>query len=238
MTAADLIKELEACANAEHAAHLQRFFKTGKGEYGEGDVFLGLHRPQVNTLVKRVASEIELFEIEKLFQSPYHEARTLALSLLVWKYQHAKKDEALRQKIVEVYLANRASLNNWDLVDISVYKILGARVYETGDSSILFRLSKEHSLWSQRMSVVACMYLIKKDDFRDFKQIAAGFLTHKRDLMHKAVGWMLREMGKRNEAELLAFLDQYAAVMPRTMLRYSLEKLSSEQRRYYMDMKK
>lgn len=133
MTAADLIKELEACANAEHAAHLQRFFKTD-------------------------------------------------------------------------------------------------------DSSILFHLSKEDSLWSQRMSVVACMYLIKKDDFRDFKQIAAGFLSHKHDLMHKAVGWMLREMGKRNQGELLDFLDKHAAVMPRTMLRYSLEKLSSEQRRYYMDM--
>lgn len=188
-------------------------------------------------MIKEYASVITIDEVEKLLHSEFHEARTLAVSILVKKFEKAKKDIALKKEIVELYLRNVAHINNWDLVDISAYKILGAFVYEQGDSSILYELSDSKHLWSERMSVVSCMYLIKRDKFEDIKIMAAKFLSHKHDLMHKAVGWMLREMGKRNLDELRNFLNNYAPKMPRTMLRYAIEKLSPEERKKYMQAK-
>lgn len=235
--ATEIIQKLQNMADPEKAALSQRFFKTGKGEYGEGDIFLGLDLVQINAMIKEYASVITIDEVEKLLHSEFHEARTLAVSILVKKFEKAKKDFALKKKIVELYLRNVAQINNWDLVDISAYKILGAFVYEQEDSAILYKLSDSKHLWSERMSVVSCMYLIKRDKFEDIKFMAVKFLSHKHDLMHKAVGWMLREMGKRNLDELRNFLNNYASKMPRTMLRYAIEKLSSEERKKYMQMK-
>lgn len=235
--ATEIIQKLQSLAEPNKAAHSQRFFKTGKGEYGEGDIFLGLDLVQINAMIKEYASVITIDEVEKLLHSEFHEARTLAVSILVKKFEKAKKDIALKKEIVELYLRNVAHINNWDLVDISAYKILGAFAYEQGDNSILYELSDSKHLWSERMSVVSCMYLIKRDKFEDIKIMAAKFLSHKHDLMHKAVGWMLREMGKRNLDELRNFLNNYAPKMPRTMLRYAIEKLAPEERKKYMQAK-
>lgn len=192
---------------------------------------------QINAMVKEYAPLMSLEEVEKLLHSKFHEARTLAVSILVKKYEKAKKDAAFRKEIVSLYLRNVKYINNWDLVDISAYKILGAYAFETNDSSILYKLSDSKHLWSERMSVISCMYFIKRDRFEDIKIMAEKFLNHKHDLMHKVVGWMLRETGKRDIEELRGFLDKHAATMPRTMLRYSLEKLSPEERKKYMQMK-
>lgn len=235
--ATEIIQKLQSLADPKKAAHSQRFFKTGKGEYGEGDIFLGLNLVQINAMVKEYTAIVTLNEVEKLLHSEFHEVRTLAVCILVKKFEKAKKDFAAKIAIVELYLRNVAHINNWDLVDISAYKILGAFVYEQEDSTILYELSDSQHLWSERMSVVSCMYLIKRDKFEDIKFMAVKFLSHKHDLMHKAVGWMLREMGKRNLDELCSFLNNYASQMPRTMLRYAIEKLPSEERKKYMQMK-
>ena len=237
MLAAEIIKELRQMADSEQAEHSQRFFKTGKGEYGEKDVFLGIKLPVIKTLVKKYAPVLPFDGLALLLQQPYHEIRTLAVSCLVWRYEHSRGSLEAKAEVVNFYLSNRSYINNWDLVDISAYKILGAYVYETGERSILYRLAEENSLWTRRMSVVACLYMIKKDDFTDIKELAVRFLTNPHDLMHKAVGWMLREMGKRSETELLHFLNIYAPRLPRTALRYAVERLTPERRRHYMDMK-
>lgn len=236
-TAGQILKELLKRSDANQAKNLQRFFKTGKGEYGENDVFLGIKLPEVKALVKNYVSSLDLDELSVLFRQPYHEARAAAINCLVWRYEHSCGNEQVQRQIVDFYLASRFYINNWDLVDLSVYKIIGAYVYETDDRSILYSLAEEDNLWSQRMSVVACLYMIKKDDFTDIKKLAIMFLTHTHDLIHKAVGWMLREMGRRNEVELRSFLDKYATQLHRTTLRYAIERLTPELRRYYMDMK-
>lgn len=238
MTTAELIlQELRKRADVVQAENSRRFFKTGKGEYGESDVFLGIKLPEIKALVKEYAPSLDFVALAVLFRQPYHEARTVAARSLVWRYEHSRGNAEAKRQIVDFYLASRAAINNWDLVDVSAYRILGAYVYETGERSVLYRLAEENSLWSQRMSVVACLYLIKKDDFADIKKLSVRFLAHPNDLMRKAVGWMLREMGKRSEAELRRFLDEYAARLSRTALRYAIERLAPEQRRHYMDMK-
>lgn len=232
MTQAEqVIRELEAVAQPELAAHSQRFFKTGKGEYAEGDLFLGMKTPVMKEIAKKYKT-LPLQEIETLLHSKYHEARSLALSVLTMQYP--KADSAKKQEIVDLYLRSREQINNWDLVDISAYKILGAHILETGDSSILYELADCGHLWSERISVISCCAMIKKGDFKDIQKLAIHFLSHKHDLMHKAVGWMLREAGKKEEAFLLGFLEKHADKMPRTMLRYSIEKLTPEQKKYYM----
>lgn len=211
-----------------------RFFKTGKGEYGEGDVFIGIKSPDIKKLAQKYARNLDLDETEKLLRHPYHEARSLALSLLTLKFPRA--DMNGKTEIVRLYLKNREFINNWDLVDISAYKILGQYAFLTKDSSPLYELARSKHLWSERMSVLACLYPIKKGDFTDIRKLAVFFLPHKHDLMHKAVGWMLREMGKVDSAALLTFLDTHTHEMPRTALRYAIEKLPKEKRKYYLSL--
>lgn len=225
------IEELKAAANPELAAHSQRFFKTGKGEYAEGDIFLGIKTPVMKEIAKKHKT-MSLSGLEILLHSKYHEARSLGLNILTMQYPKASVGK--KKEIVDLYLRSRNYINNWDLVDISAYKILGAHILETQDSSILYELANSGHLWSERISVISCCAMIKKGDLKDIQKLAVHFMNHKHDLMHKAVGWMLREAGKKDEKMLHGFLEKYAAQMPRTMLRYSIERLSPEQRKYYM----
>lgn len=225
------VRELKAAADPALAAHAQRFFKTGKGEYGEGDLFLGMKTPVMKEIAKKYKT-LPLTELEELLHSKYHEARSLALNILTMQYPKASAEK--KKEIAGFYLRNRKYINNWDLVDISAYKILGAYILETGDPSILYELAASGHLWSERISVISCCAMIKKGDLKDIQKLAVHFINHKHDLMHKAVGWMLREAGKEDEKALLGFLEKYADKMPRTMLRYSIEKLTPEQRKYFM----
>lgn len=229
-----ILQDLHAVNDPQLAHHHAGFFKTGPGQYGEGDLFLGIKTPDLQALAKKYKI-LPLDQIEMLLHDRYHEVRSLGLRILTLQYAHGDLNQ--RHRIVDLYLKNVSYINNWDLVDISAHKIIGAYVYETGDTSILYTLAKSGHLWSERISVVSCLYLIKKNDFTDIQLLAAFFLKHSHDLMHKAIGWMLREMGKQCPSVLYDFLNQYAATMPRTMLRYAIEKLTPDQRAYYMKQK-
>ena len=228
-----IIAELNKMKNPEGAKHAQRFFKTGKGEYGEGDVFLGLTTPQVKEIVKKHYKDAILSDLEALLNSKYHEHRSTALLILVNKMQKAEEKE--QKAIVDFYLKYTDRINNWDLVDISAYHVLGRYFYhQGGGEKVLRKLAKSKHLWSERISVVATMYYIKKGDFGLILEFAKHFLNHKHDLMHKAVGWMLREVGKKDKKVLVKFLDEYTAKMPRTALRYAIEKFPETERLKYL----
>lgn len=227
-----IIEDIKKFADKESAAHCQRFFKTGKGEYAQGDLFYGLSSPQMKGIVKKYLKSADLTTIEKLLHHPYHEVRCVALFLMVEIYDKAQSD--VKSEIYDIYLRNVEYINNWDLVDVSCYKIIGRHVFESKDFSDIYKLANTEHLWSNRIAVVSTMYLIKKDEFDLIIELSEKFLTHGHDLMHKAVGWMLREMGKRDIEALYSFLDRHHKVMPRTMLRYSIEKLTPEKRYHYM----
>lgn len=227
-----IIQEIENLADEEKAKHMARFFKTGEGEYGESDIFCGLTTPQVKEIVKRYKNDISLAELEELINHKYHEARSTSLLILVEQFK--KADIEGKKDIVDIYIDNIYMINNWDLVDISAHKILGKFAILTNDFSFLKELSNSGHLWSERASVVANWTIIKTKQYTLILNLAEKFLTHEHDLIHKSVGWMLREMGKVDEQQLLKFLDVYAKKMPRTMLRYSLEKLPFETRKHYM----
>ena len=210
----------------------QRFFKTGPGQYGEGDQFLGIRVPETRGFLQRtdLLSEAEVLE---LLQSPWHEERLLALLALVRRFAKAKRNEAAQARIVELYLNHTAFINNWDLVDSSAPQIVGTWLLKR-DRAVLHRLANSSNLWEQRISIVATQALIRARDFTETLKLCERFLNHPHDLMHKACGWMLREMGKKDRPTLLGFLDQHAKVMPRTMLRYSIEHLPEDQRQHYL----
>jgi len=228
----DILSKIRALAGPAKAASSLRFFKTGPGEYGAGDEFLGLTVPEIRSLAPQSDSLVEA-DVLTLLRSNWHEERLLALLIWVRRFVKAKKDELLRERIVDLYLANTKWINNWDLVDSSAPQLLGAWLLRR-DRSVLQTLAKSKSLWEQRIAVLATQAFIRAGEFDDTVQLCEGFLDHPHDLMHKACGWMLREAGKRDEAVLLAFLDQRAAKMPRTMLRYAIEKLEPAVRKSYM----
>lgn len=234
MTAQNIKNKLLTFGNPVKAAHSMRFFKTGKGEYGEGDKFIGCTVPEMRS-VARSYKKLPLAEIEKLLKDEMHECRTCALVIL--NDQFGKADESYRKILLDFYLAHTNHVNSWDLVDISSYKIVGEWLKDKVDRTLLYELADSDLLWNQRIAVVSTLALIKNDDFTDIQKLSEKFLTHKHDLMHKACGWMLREMGKRSESTLINFLDNHCTAMPRTMLRYSIEKLTTEQRKYYLQRK-
>lgn len=223
-------------ANADKAAASLRFFKTGPGDYGEGDKFLGITVPQTRSLLP-TTDALSTAEVLTLLRSEWHEERLLALLILVRRFERARKDSAERASIVQDYLANTRWINNWDLVDSSAPYILGTWLL-TRERSVLRELAESQSLWEQRIAVIATLALIRAHEFNDTLHLCARFLTHRHDLMHKACGWMLRELGKRNEPLLRSFLDRHSAQMPRTMLRYAIEKLDLETRHGYMGPRK
>lgn len=215
--------------NPQKAAHAARFFKTGKGEYGEGDRFVGTTVPEIRSVAK-LYKNLPLNEIKKLLQDKIHECRRCALMIMV--HQFKKGSETKRHEIYEFYLANTAYINNWDLVDVSAKDIVGTWLIDK-KRDILYQLAQK-GLWEQRAAMVATHAFIKEADFEDTLRLCEQFLTHPHDLMHKACGWMLREVGKQNEKTLTDFLNIHACKMPRTMLRYAIEKLSPQQRQEYM----
>lgn len=229
----DAKNALTQLADKDRAFQSQRYFKTAKGEYGEGDIFLGIRVPVLRDLAKQY-SHLSLSNIQSLLKSRYHEQRLLALILLVNRFK--KSDETVREKIFEIFISNTSYINNWDLVDTSAPHIVGAWLYDK-DRSLLYDFSNSENLWERRIAVLACFHFIDKREFTDVINIAETLLDDTEDLIHKAVGWLLRELGKKNPTKLYHFLDKYAVKMPRTMLRYALEKTPTKKRREYMDMK-
>ena len=224
-------KTLRNLANSEIAEHSQRFFKTGKGEYGEGDRFLGIRVPVVRQQVK-IFRDTTLAEIQKLLVSPFHEERLFSLLLLVHRFSKGSEDE--QQAIYGMYLNNTQSINNWDLVDSSACQIVGVYL-ESRDRRILYRLVQSDSLWERRIAIMSTLHFIRKQDFEDTLELSKRLLDDPEDLIHKAVGWMLREVGKRNASVEKAFLKSNYKKMPRTMLRYAIEKFSEQERKKYLD---
>lgn len=233
MTSLEKIKrELRSHANKSQASILRRFFKTGPGEYGTGDVFLGLKVP----LQRRIAlkyRDLGLAGVKELLASPIHEFRLVGLLILIEQYA-AAKEEKIKKTIVDFYLRHTKHINNWDLVDLSVYKILGDWLL-SHNRTILFKLAKSKNLWERRMAMIATFAFIKVGRAEDTFLIAQKLLRDEHDLIHKAVGWMLREAGKRvSEPALINFLDAQAGRIPRTALRYAIERLPAARRKYYL----
>jgi hypothetical protein len=230
MTAKEIQQELEMYIDPVKKEYLPKFFKTGKGQYGEGDKFLGIVVPNVRLVAKKHREES--FEtVKELMRSEYHECRLCGLLILVERFK--KNDEKDRKEIYEFYLSQTERINNWDLVDLSASYIVGEYLKDKSREP-LYRLAESELLWEQRIAVVSTYAFIKNSDFTDIYALAEKLLIHEHDLMRKAIGWMLREAGKRNKDLLVTFLEKYCLVMPRTMLRYAIEKFPEEERKYYM----
>jgi len=225
-----LKQELSSLANPAKAVQLQRFFRTGKGQYAEGDVFLGIMVPVQREIAKKYLS-LGLNELQHLLNSKIHEERLIALFILIAKYKISSKEE--KKQIYEFYMKNTSNINNWDLVDLSAPKISGDFLLKE-DRKILYSLAKSSNLWERRIAVLSCFAFIKERDFKDALNISEILLKDNHDLIHKAVGWMMREIGKHDVSALENFLQKYAKSMPRTMLRYSIEKFPESRRKYYL----
>ena len=222
--------ELERLSNPEHAMKLQGFFKTGKGEYGEGDVFIGVRVPDQRRIAKKHRNT-PLNDAMELLRSEIHEHRLTALFILT--EQFSRGDEETRQRIVELYLGNTAHVNNWDLVDSSAHKILGEWLVDK-PRDVLYELAGSESLWERRISIISTFAFIDRGDLADAIALAGALVDDRHDLIHKASGWALREVGKKDQAALEEFLSEHYETMPRTMLRYAIERLPEERRRFYM----
>ncbi len=230
MTAATVMRTLELLQNKEKAKILAGFFKTGKGEYGEGDIFLGISVPESRKIAKQYTF-LPPSEILLLLQNKIHECRLVALLILVEKF---KSSDSLQQKeIIDFYLRNTKYINNWDLVDLSADKILGAHLFDK-NKVILHQLAESNNLWERRIAIISTFHFIKKNKFDETLHIAELLLHDRHDLIHKAVGWMLREVGKRNKMVEEEFLKKHYKIMPRTMLRYAIEKFPEEERKEYL----
>lgn len=225
-----ICRELRSYSTAEKREVLPRFFKKGKGEYGEGDRFMGVVVPDTRKVAKN-HNDVSWEVLEALLESEWHECRLCALVILVNRFKK-QPDETL-----SFYLDHTKGVNNWDLVDLSAPYILGAYLVDKSDREILYVLSASKNMWEQRIAIVSTLMLIRNGQFADTMKLAEGFLNIKHDLMQKATGWMLREVGKRDVGLLTEFLERYKAVMPRTMLRYAIEKFSPELRRYFLTKK-
>ncbi|MEN9647716.1 MAG: hypothetical protein RLY57_520 [Candidatus Parcubacteria bacterium] len=232
MKALDVAYALNASASPKKAAEATRFFKVYKGAYGYGDTFIGITIPEQRSVAKTFKN-LSLVEVEKLLRSHIHEYRMTALLILVIQYE--KADEMGRARIVRSYIKNVSKVNNWDLVDASAPYILGAYI-EKNSRDILYTYAVSTSLWKRRIAIVATQYLIRKGEFTDTLKISELLLCDSQDLIHKAAGWMLREVGKKDIKALKGFLDTHVTRMPRTMLRYAIERLSPFERKHYMNI--
>ncbi len=231
--------ELRIHQNARVAKHHAQYFKTGPGEYGHGDVFLGLRVPQTRSVARKF-SNATLPDLKKLIQSPIHEERLLALFILRDQYERAAKlgDSPTQESRFRFLVTHKKHINNWDLVDSSVPYILSHYLFEHPETRKLLKtLSKSPALWDRRIAIMGTSYFIRQREFSPTLMLAATLMNDKEDLIHKAVGWMLREVGNRDRKQLEVFLDQWAAQMPRTMLRYAIEKFSAAARKRYLKIK-
>ncbi|MEK7641771.1 MAG: DNA alkylation repair protein [Patescibacteria group bacterium] len=239
MDAVSVKKVLQSQGDPLKAVGALSFFKTGKGQYGEGDRFFGITVPTQRKTARRFVS-IPLDEVEKLLKDGIHECRFTALEILVMKFEAAAKvgNKAECTRLAKFYLSHAKHANNWDLVDTSAPYILGRYLFEyVKDRTVLYRLAKSKNLWERRIAIVSTYYFIGEKDFKDTIRIAEILLDDDHDLIHKATGWMLREMGKRDEQLLVSFLEKHAATMPRTMLRYAIERFAKKERVYYLALK-
>lgn len=259
VTAQNIIATLLSMADEKQCQQLQRFFKTGRGQYGEGDQFMGLKAAQTRAVVKLTRGRVTLVEIKNLLYSPWHEARLCGLLLLVEEMNAARpksdvkrKADGLkvenkqraehREQIATFYLQHAQQANNWDLVDVSCGYVVGQWLLyplangKMPNRSVLDKLSESSNLWLQRIAIVSTIMLIRNNQFDDTLRIATKLLSHKHDLIHKAVGWMLREVGKRDVALLRCYLTDHHAAMARTTLRYAIEKLNKEERQYWLSL--
>ena len=225
-----LQKDLRKLANPQKAKILQRFFKTGKGEYGEGDVFLGITVPEQRKIAIRFKT-LDLRDIQKLLNSKIHEERLIALLILFEKYR--KANDLDKKKVFDFYLKNSKRINNWDLVDLSAHLILGDYLLYR-DKSVVYRLAESKNLWERRIAVLTTFRFIKYNQFEDSLKIGQMLLKDKHDLIQKAVGWMLREIGKRDQEVVEEFLKKYYKIMPRTMLRYAIERFDGKKKKFYL----
>ena len=238
-----LIKDLDKLKNSKKAKILSGFFKTGKGEYGEGDIFLGITVPDQRKIAEKY-EELKLGEVQKLLKSKIHEHRLMALMILVEKYESL--DSCLRRndrkgvlveieksKLVDFYIKNTKYINNWDLVDCSAYFILGDYLFDK-EKDVLYNLAKSENLWERRIAIISTLGFIRRNNFTETLKICEILLNDDHDLIHKACGWMLREVGKRDLRAELRFLKKFYKKMPRTMLRYAIEKFSKVERQRYL----
>ncbi|MBO0950465.1 DNA alkylation repair protein [Fibrella forsythiae] len=232
MTYADFRTAIIALEQPERAQFVSAYFKTHPGQYGEGDVFLGLTMPQQRELARSFVS-LPLAETEKLLHDAYHECRMTGL--LIWTLQAKKNGSMARQTIADRYVANRRYVNNWDLVDCSCPTLLGLPLL-TGDRSLLYDLADEDHLWSQRIAIVTTWQFIRQNQFGDTFALAEKLFSHKHDLIHKAIGWMLREIGKRDRMALDEFLHDHIRELPRTALRYAIERHEPAERQHFMTL--
>lgn len=222
--------EIRKKANPSKAKVFQSFFKTAPGEYGEGDIFIGIDVPTSRKIAKEF-EDLKLRDIKKLISSKTHEDRFIALLILILQYK--KGSEVDKEQIYKFYLNNTSYINNWDLVDVSAHHIVGEHLYEK-DKKILFKLAKSKNLWEKRISIVATLWFIRKNRFTETLKISEILLNDNHDLIHKATGWMLREVGKKNLKAEESFLKKHSKKMPRTMLRYAIERLPELKRKSYM----
>jgi 3-methyladenine DNA glycosylase AlkD len=230
MSYIDLKSALKMSANPEKAKNLERYFKTGPGEYGEGDIFLGITVPVLRIIAKQ-NMDLNLDELRELITSPIHEERLSALMILVHRFPKSSRDE--KEKIFRFYLSNTKNINNWDLVDLSAPQIVGGYLIDT-DKKILKKLASSNNLWEKRIAALATFQFIKNNQFDTAFIIAKKLLSDEHDLIHKAVGWMLKEIGKRDLKIEEAFLKENYKLMPRTMLRYAIEKFPERKRKAYL----
>lgn len=235
-TAAAVVARLEALRNPERAAGMARFFQTGPGGYGEGDRFLGLTVPTVTAVAKEVV-RLPVAELEVLLESPWHEVRLAALKVMARECGLARTPPARRAELLSLYLRRTDRVNSWDLVDASAPDVLG-RAVAGGLRDVLFRLVRSPSMWERRIAIVATLALVRTGHLDDTFALAALLLDDREDLLHKATGWLLREAGNKDPDRLLAFLDAHAATMPRTALRYAIEKLEPDTRTHYLGLRR
>ena len=224
-------EEIRTLANKEMAQHSLRFFKTDKGEYGHGDLFLGVRAPKIRSIAKRHI-DISITDMETLIRSKYHEERFLGLIILVNKYAKTK-DKKNQNQLYKIYVSSFKYINNWDLVDVTCPHVTGKHLIDK-DRTILYKWAKSEDLWTKRIAMVSTFSFIRKNDLEDTFKIAEILLRDEHDLIHKAVGWMLREAGKRDMKKEETFLKKYYKTMPRTMLRYSIEKFPETKRQKYL----
>lgn len=226
-----VIEELKELANPEKAKHSHRFFKSGPGEYAEGDKFLGIKVPDQRKIAKKYR-DLPAEEIEKLLENEWHETRLTAAMLMVYKVEKGAEEEL--ETITKLYLKNIQAFNNWDLVDSSAHHILG-RFLEDKERDLLYDLAQSNDLWKKRIAMITCFRFIRNQDFEDALNIAEILVNDEHDLIHKAVGWMLREIGNRDLETEESFLKEHYQTMPRTMLRYAIEKFDESLRLKYLN---
>lgn len=234
-TAKEFLSKLDKLKSPEIAVSSARYFKTGKGEYGEGDVFIGVRMGNIFALAKEF-TDMPIDEIEKLLESEIHEARAGAVSIMDWIARKKKTSDEKRKELYELYLKRHDRINNWDLVDRSAQYVVGLYLFDK-PRDILYKLAKSESIWERRTAIISTSYFIRMGDLDDTFKISEILLNDKQDLIHKAVGWMLRTAGSVDRKRLEEFLEKHAATMPRTALRYALEHFEKKEREYFMSLK-